>query len=358
MSSHSKLSKLLFFFSFFTAIGSVSAFVSIEQPPIATAYTPNSILSNPPPGNIYYAGDRPRYSTCSGVAWFGNYGHLAAVNKISSSIQIYKFNEISCSLELIKKFHNSSCLNLSGPENLAFSNNRQLLAIPNVGNGDVNVYKYDSNSSFLNLPFERLATIKGNKAHGATFSPTGEYLSVCFINHNYQRGEICTYRIISQRNKNIKISRTQNLRNPMYPLKPKSIAFSSDSKFVVIGYSMQLKYKEGEKKAVLASYKFDAKRGIIDPTPISYIDNLFSIETLLFTSDCSTILTTDQVNDTIIAHEFDPNTGELGEGYIVLENPDAQLSLPHGIALSSDDKFLAVSNYGEDKVTIYAVTIK
>jgi len=225
-----------------------------------------------------------------------------------------------------------------------------------LGSGNVNIYKCELESFVLNPSFRHIATLKGKKnTHGATFSPTGEYLSAAYT---IDQGEICTYRIGRDRNKNIAITKIQSLQNPFYPLKPKSIAFSFDSKFVVIGYCVKVTTRPGEIKAILASHKFDSKRGKINPIPISYIDNLFSIETLLFTSDCSTILATDQVNDQITAHEFDPNTGKFGESYSVLENPDAQLNRPHGIALSSDDRFLAVSNRGDDKVTIYEVTKK
>ena len=47
------------------------------------------------------------------------------------------------------------------------------------------------------------------------------------------------------------------------------------------------------------------------------------------------------------------NKKQIDKEYVTLSNPKAQISYPHGIALSSDNKFLAVSHYGDDKVTIY-----
>ena len=49
-------------------------------------------------------------------------------------------------------------------------------------------------------------------------------------------------------------------------------------------------------------------------------------------------------------------TGQIGESRILLQNPEAQLSFPHGLSISPDGKYLAVTNYGDDTVKIYALS--
>ena len=52
---------------------------------------------------------------------------------------------------------------------------------------------------------------------------------------------------------------------------------------------------------------------------------------------------------------FDPETGAIGPVLHSFANPQAQLSFPHALAFSADGRYLAVSNYGNDKLLIVAM---
>ena len=63
----------------------------------------------------------------------------------------------------------------------------------------------------------------------------------------------------------------------------------------------------------------------------------------------------DQGHDTLIVYPFDPETGQIDPNYTLIQNPEAQLSFPHGLSISDDGNYLAVSNYGDDKFNLYQI---
>jgi 6-phosphogluconolactonase (cycloisomerase 2 family) len=62
---------------------------------------------------------------------------------------------------------------------------------------------------------------------------------------------------------------------------------------------------------------------------------------------------TDQAQEAAMVIAFDAKVGTIGERKVKVANPSAQLSFPHGNAVSPDGRYLAVANYGDDKVTLY-----
>ena len=61
--------------------------------------------------------------------------------------------------------------------------------------------------------------------------------------------------------------------------------------------------------------------------------------------------------DTAVIIRVDSKTGALGERRMTLHNPRPRLSFPHGSGILSDGRHLAIANYGDDKVTIYAIRL-
>lgn len=327
--------------------------IQINPVPCAIGYTPNSVLDDPPPEKyLRFAGDRPRYSTCGGVCWFQENQNIFAVGMQSSSIQIYRFSDGSEQLTPLKTFTNSDGIDLNRPENISISKNEKWIAIPNMASGKVQLYQTHVNN-FLSLP--PIATIQDSKVHGVQFSSDNQFLTYVTFASKYSNSKICTYRIKPKKNGKIDFQLTQAIPNPFQGLKPKSIAFSKDNRYVVIGFCIELSGKEGGAQGLIASYAFDHTTGTISDSPITVIDDIFSAETVAFSHDYTSVYAVDQVKDRVTGHEFNPSTGALGKSWIALKNPESQLSLPHGIAFSSNGKYVAVSNYGDDKVTVYQI---
>lgn len=317
--------------------------VKIEQVPYSIVYTRNSVLTESlPESAIRYAGTRPRYSTCSGVAWFNADTKLFAVNMQGSFLDFYQVTPKKNCVKLVTRFTNRDGLDLSRPENVAISKDQKLLAISNMTTGETHIYKTDKKKGIIPTPIK---TIKGSQTHGVSFSPTGQYL----VSSRLDSMGVCIYEISGQP---ILIA---SLGLPFYPLKPKTASFSLDGRYLVVGYSSQLSEVPIESRAIVVVYEFDRSLGSINPDPVCYSEKASSIETLAFHPDYFSFFTTDQVNDRVYGHVFDPVTGQIGASWIALEKGDSYLNMPHGLSFASSGKFLAVSNYGDDKITVYRV---
>jgi 6-phosphogluconolactonase (cycloisomerase 2 family) len=326
--------------------------IALNPKPCAVAYTPDSVLQTPPPDSyVRYAGTRPRFSTCGGVAWLQGSRYILAVNMQTSSVQVYEFNKNSKTLVPVRGFSNRDGLTLMRPENICISKDESLIAIPNMSSGQLQIYNTAQDVFFHPTP---LTTLQAYKLHGARFSPDTQFISYVGVG---EQASISTSRLVKKKEQLCELF-VQKIPNPLEPMRPKSIDFSSDGRFAVIAYCTELGCKKMPRSsAVLVSYHRDPETGKIDPSPISRLEGLASLETIAFYPDNSCILSTDQVNDRITAHLFDPTTGMLGESWTALQNPEAELSFCHGIAITADGKYVAVSNYGDDKVAVYEINI-
>lgn len=319
--------------------------LTIQQKPVAAIQTPDSILKKPPKTQVRHAGSRKRYSTCTGVNWIHGSDNLYAISMHTSTIQYYRFDPVKNQLKLVHNHKNSQRLGLKRPENLAISPNEKWMAIPNMPSGKVQIYAIDKDNGLCQTP---LKTIQGHLVHGVRFTPNGKYIGWVELNPG---SKICFAKIFQNAKGKTVIKNTQVFKNPFKGLVPKSLDFSKDERFVVIGWCVQLKKKQGSENGLVASYRFDSKRGIMETKPVSLVKGLSSVETLVFPPKTNCFFTTDQIHDRIIGFPFNQETGAIGAPWTALQNPDAELSFPHGISFS--DKHVAISNYGDDRVTVY-----
>ena len=116
--------------------------IEICMEPLAVAYTPNSILDlNPSKDTIRYAGDRPRYSTCSGACWLKDDKHLLCVNMQACSFNIYSFDPNEQTLLPKDFFDNTKGTELARPESVDISTNGEFIVAANATSGRLNFYQ-------------------------------------------------------------------------------------------------------------------------------------------------------------------------------------------------------------------------
>lgn len=330
---------------------------SVEEAPFMTIHTPDSFLEHPH-GTPIPAGNRVRYSTCPGIAWHVNDQFLITANYVSSFVSVFSVNPEERSYALCSRLDNKMGMRLGRAADVSLTKDGNLLAVGNSGD-KLNIYRVKEVDSceIASTPYALLGELPNQRMHGVAFSSDSKYLVYTTIDDPDQ---ICIYRLYQDaKKKGPKFERTQHLQNLCHPLKPKSVAFSSDDRFVAICYSLRSS-KTVTHLGRIAIYAFDAQLGKIHPHPISITEpgaycGIISPENILFSKDNSTLLVTDQVLDRVTAHSVNPSTGQLGDAKVLLENPQAKLSFPHGIALSHDGKYLAVTNLGEDKINLYKV---
>lgn len=335
-------------------IVTATTFVSAEMP-LVISQSPISAAILEDQGNAgakndpLFVLDRARYSTCTGVAWTNDDQTLFGANLIESSLHVYHFKDESLLF--------SHCLRnkgLSRPENLVFSPCGTLLAVPNQ-KGFIKIFKVDPLSSKINS----ISNVKVDDGivHGVNFSKDFKYLACVSLNHG---GMIRIFKIHENKNE-LKLIPTFKMKNKLNPLKPKGIDFSPDGRFLAICYSKRAAKGEPKDTNSAALEIFELNNGKIKGRAISHIDSSDSPicvpEDVRFFPTSSCLMVSNQGNDTITLHTFNQESGIIENSYVALKNPEAQLNFPHGIAISSQGKYLAVSNYGDNKISIYKMNI-
>jgi DNA-binding beta-propeller fold protein YncE len=239
----------------------------------------------------FLIGKRYRYSTTGAVGWFtkNNSNFLITANFSDQKINLLKFNEENNTIKLIQKIETIKGL----PELSDVSNKENLYAI-SCSTNKIYIYKILENVH-LKLLKHFLLNDDAGYIHGISFSPDTKFLACTFIGKN--------------ENQYIKI----------YGLKVPFLFINLITK-----------------KKTLSS------------KPIFFSDSLelSNPDDLAFYPDGSHTFISNQGNDKVYVFEFDQETGQLGKNIFTLSNTAAELSFPHGIAISFNGKYLAVTNYG------------
>lgn len=306
-------------------------------------FTPNSILNNKEnfvPINI---GNRPRYATCTSVCWLDN-NTLISLNLYGDKIVVYNFNEEKNEFTIIQQIENKDGAELSMSEHFSLSPCKKFLAVcGDVPKSCVNIYLIDK---VINPA--PIYTIKDKSLiHNVRFNPNGKYLSYI----TFDNKESIKIFNIRHNNNEIEINNILIRENEYKSIRAKAINFTKDGKFVVICYGTAAMDSKHSINSMIVSYYFK-EDGTIGGK-ISEIEGNISPEDIIFINDDNNILISDQANDKLINYKFNKINGEIGSIEEVIENPLASLSFPHGMSMSDDNKYLAVSNYGDDNFNVY-----
>lgn len=322
----------------------------IDPRPLCSIYTKNSILEHPEQYKPLYIGNRLRYGTCSSIAWFDN-TYLATLNVLGGKVSIYSFDSNNLHFNLLQEIAGSDA-RLVYPIGLTFSSDGTLLAIgsdsPYFG---VTLYKVNLNKHHIDpKPFHILKT--KYLVHNVKFTHNNAYLITAGFNENES---LCVYKVKQTSSPFLCVCKKQA---PTPFARAKAILLTQDNRFIVAVYSTSPK-KEGHDlgTTLLKVYTFNAKKGIIGDQVCSLEDKsgIGCVEDMAFLPQDSALILSDNAKDMLIIYPFDPAIGKIGETYELIKNPEAQLSFPHGITVSPDNNFLAVTNYGDDKFSLYTI---
>lgn len=322
----------------------------IRSKPSCTVYTPNSILEHKEQYTILPVGDRTRYSTCTGAAWFHN-NYLAVLNLHGRNIRTYKFDSITKNFEFFQEIQNQNECIPHHPENLAVSPNGKLLAIcSDHCNPGVDLYRIDLETHLIS-PQPILHLAEQDLVHNVKFSSDGKYLAYATFHNDTS---ISIYEVIDN-NITLHLKHMSRTPNNFTLVKAKGVAFTKNDRFILVSYCLNvLDSTILPLRNLLISYPFNKSNGTLG-APISQVTQKLSVEDICFINNDNHILVTNQADDTIVVYSFDQTTGFISDGHILLQNPEAELSFPHGLAVSPDGNYLVVTNYGDDKFNLYEI---
>jgi hypothetical protein len=290
---------------------------------------------------------RRRFATCSGVAWFRGY-HLAVVNLYGGHLRVYRFDPGGDGARPRLALLHEMSAGLSHPEDVAAAPDGSVLAVTHSMSGAHGVSLHPIDATSLAPRPARTMLRVGRAFHGVSFSPDSRHLAFTEVG---APGYVEVARIDSG-------TRTCRLENPHAPLKPKSVAFSPDGRWVALALAPNVR-RESDATAsggMLAVHRFDPEQGIIAPKPVAM---LRGAGTVPYAVESCTILPTppgrpyrilavDQATDTVPAFDFDAQRGTLVHAGVFA----AGMSFPHGIDACADGRFVAITSYGDDALRI------
>lgn len=315
-------------------IGASLEAVSISPNPISVFYTLNSIL-NHTSTNPLFVGNRARWATCSDVRWSPDGSYLASIGLLDHTLWFYHFDGSVLHPILHHVIPKSQ---MNAPEKLIFSPDGNALAI--VGYNSIAFFSVSDGQhapQLLHALREKIGIL-----HDAAFSPIENYFA--YVTASQPFG------IYLFKKEGEKLKKIQSIFENFGQACPKAITFSEDNRFLIVVFARNAGSKELE--SYLAVYAFNEK---IEVPAIRMQHYEGSLESVALSADGKAIYCADQALDRVLSFSFDPQTGAVGKPVVVLKNPEARLSFPHGIGVSPDGKYLAVSNYGDDKITIYEI---
>lgn len=322
----------------------------IEKNPVCEIFTPQALYTGKKIQS-FFAGDKQRSSTCSGVAWFHNDEYIATVNFQAGCICTYHFNKSEQRCIPMQVIQQSEKAKLIGIENLSFSNDGTLLAVSVNHSQQIILYNVNKETHLIDPEPVAIEKHSDKCVHGIRFSNDGRYLACTTI-----RGAsvITTYELKKSMNK-VKLTKVADLANAFLPFKPKSLDFTKDDAYVAVVFSANVTAVPNEIGGMIAIYPFDKNTGVIDSQPTSvYINNeeFKGGEDIKFNQDDSSLFVSVQASDKIMVFDF--SQGQIGNQTHEMSKNNG-LNFPHGIGISSNGKYLGVANYGDDKFAIYAI---
>ncbi|MCF7806378.1 MAG: lactonase family protein [Simkaniaceae bacterium] len=338
------LGMTLSFFSFLSSDTSLKL--------ISSHYTPNSILARK--SNFYpiVVSRRARYATCTGATWFhGNY--LAVLNLFGKKVSVYEFNRDEKTFRCIQEFTNSDGAQFCEPTNLAASPDGKYLAITNSGaSPETNLYAIDLKSHKVSpKPIMRIRA--GSFVHGVRFSHDGKYLATA----GWENKQQVTLYKMDQTGDRVQVKFVDKKAAQFPMMKPKGIIFTRNQRYLIVCYAFCVGHQTNAPENAMVVFRFDSDRGkILEVSDIKKFSGPFYPEDLALIHHDSEIILSNQGNDTITLYSFDPTLGKIGECLQTINGKEAALSFPHGMTVSSDEKYLVVTNFGDDKFNLYEVS--
>ncbi|HEY2810496.1 MAG TPA: beta-propeller fold lactonase family protein [Rhabdochlamydiaceae bacterium] len=232
---------------------------------------------------------------------------------------------------------------LKEPQHAVFSPSGEMLVVANWTNQSLNVYLRKSNGFFEEEPISSIFFPKAldqSKPHGIAFSPSGQYLAVaCGASTKFKTG------LVLFEKRGYHLEPVSILEHDQLRGIPKGICFAPDGECLLVTFS-------GPSSLAV----FQLNGGKIDRFPKQIIEGahtqLSRPEDIKISPDGTYCAVSNSDKNTITFYRFDKNTNTIDEiPFWSLGNPEAHFTFPHGLAFSSDGSYLAVTQFGQIKLT-------
>lgn len=235
---------------------------------------------------------------------------------------------------------------LNHPAYALFSKDGKTIVVSNWTNETFTLYHADAKGFYGTNPqvIAPLDILRGYKPHGAAFSPDGNYLAVAYGATVEDPRGIALYHVENLDSPSASFTLTSLLQTrEIQEGIPKGIAFTPDGRAIAVtlahANAVALYSIDWEQEVILAPMR-QLLSG--DETGIS------RPEDIKFTPNGSAFAVSNSDKDSVTFYAFDRENNRFLQRapMCILDNPQAKLCFPHGLAFSSDGKYLCVTQFG------------
>lgn len=263
----------------------------------------------------------------------------------NNNIVIYKLNKAD-KIHVFQVLKNPSS-QLSCPQHAVYSKDGRSLVVVNWCNQTFNVYHTDPKGFFQPAPITVIpfsSNLFDYRPHGIALSPDGKYLAVAYGASRQHPRAVALYLVNGLETAQPDFQLLSLLQDEEITKGiPKGIAFSPDGSCLLVTLA--------DTKSV-AVYTIDWPHESIIPIPRQILRGPSTLlsrpEDIKFTAKGNYCAVSNSDKDTLTFYKFDKKNNYFvhdAPSYTI-ENPEAQLCFPHGLAFSSDGKYLVVTQFG------------
>lgn len=261
------------------------------------------------------------------------------------SVVIYQLDEAD-RVSIVQVLQNDLS-KLCCPQHALFSRDGKDLVVANWCNQTFAFYHADVNGMYQQAPISILpfpAPAEDFRPHGMAFSPDGNYLAVAYgASRQYPRA-VSLYHVNLLGTAQVSLRLLDWLQGDEIEAGiPKGITFSPDGSCLLVTLA--------ESNSVHV-YPLDLSNERVIPVPRQVLGVASSLlsrpEDIKFTVDGRYFAVSNSDKDTVTFYSYDRDNNYVVSDIPshIMENPEAQLCFPHGLAFSPDGNYLVVTQFG------------
>lgn len=283
----------------------------------------------------------PSYTLINSVDFHPKRNLFCATYTHANQVVLYKISPTN-QPEIVQSLNNPSA-QLSEPQHAIFSPDGEKIVVANWTNQTLTIYQSEPNGIFCTKPAVLISSphcLARHKPHGIAFSPCGNLLAIAYgAAESYGRA-IALFRLAGD-------CKLVSLLEEI-PGIPKGITFSPDGTSLLVTFSSTNS---------LVIFNLDRENQTILPIPRQIVrgqeTQISRPEDVKISPDGNYCAITNSDQHTVTFYSFDSTSNRVTQNVPIytLENPEARLCFPHGIAFSSDGSLLLVSEFGPINTT-------
>lgn len=298
------------------------------------------LIKHVPAATVYNPG--PKYSLINSVEHHPSENLFCITYTHNNKIAFYKMNAAG-KPEMVQSLDNPLA-KLSEPHNATFSPDGRTVVVANWLNQTLTVYRRKGESSYRERPTAVIPPpkpLRHHKPHGVTFSPCGKYMAMAYGAAPYYETALAIYTVAKG---GLEFELTHLWNGPQeLPGIPKGITYSPDGTCLLVTFS--------DINALFIYNLSEDKRAILNP-PRQIIQGeetgMSRPEDIKISPDGTYCVVSNSYGDTVTFYPFDKTQNRIAQStpLDILQNPEACLCVPHGIAFTPDGRYLIVTEFG------------